>query len=140
MTPCSWVDANLLSIFRMETLVPIQILRKPLDRKLKNCLHPKPSGQSLRAKLRTLASHKAIACKSPLNLRQSHAWHKFLKGTRFKSVPQNFWAQTFYGRIRTTQIPPRNTYVEHELFKIHCVSFLHSRRDQEANNNSIIIY
>jgi len=56
-----------------------------------------------------IASHKATACKNPLNFRQSHAWHKFLKGTRFKSVPQNLWAQTFYGRIRRTQIPPRST-------------------------------
>jgi len=34
MTLCSWVDTNLLSIFRMETMVPIQMFRKPLDRKL----------------------------------------------------------------------------------------------------------
>jgi len=47
MTPCRRVDTNLLSVFRMETLVPIQMLRRPLDRKLRNCVHPKPSGQSL---------------------------------------------------------------------------------------------
>lgn len=47
MTPCSWVDTNLLSILRMETLVPIQMLRKPLNSKLSNCIHPKPSRQSM---------------------------------------------------------------------------------------------
>ena len=57
----------------------------------------------LRAKLRTFASHKATARKNPLNFRQSHAWHKFLKGTRLKSVPQNLWAPIFMGE-----------YVEHK--------------------------
>jgi hypothetical protein len=143
MTPCSWVQTNLLSIFRMETMVPIQMLRKPLDRKRGNCRHPKPSRQSLMLdscvpNCEPLPATKLLHVKIPEMSDNHMRGINFSRKHGLNPFPRIYGPKRFMGECAEHKYPRRTTYAEHELFNIHRVSFLHSRGDEMANKHSII--